>query len=78
MSSSLGPHGLSVVVDLLDSIGLGSGGIHLVVTERARTVRAEIEARRPPGWVIEALLASDRDRLCAAAYEDTAAQNIIF
>jgi hypothetical protein len=65
---SLGPHGLAVVVDLLDSIELGSAGIHIVMTDRPQAVRAEVQARCPPGWRPSPLFSAERDRLSEAAY----------
>lgn len=64
---ALGPHGLAVVVDLLDAIALGTGGIHIVVTDRPQAVSAELSARCPVGWVAEPLLSPERDRLSEAA-----------
>ncbi|MEM9454532.1 MAG: tetratricopeptide repeat protein [Myxococcota bacterium] len=68
---------MAIVVDLLDAIAVGSEGIHLVVTDRFRAVRAEIEARCPAGWVVAALLASERDRLSPEAYEELGDQGLV-
>ena len=65
---TLGPRGLAVVVDLIDAIALGSGGIHIVVTDRAEATRREIEARCPEGWGIAPLFSPERDRLSDVAY----------
>lgn len=74
---SLGPHGLAVVVDLLDSIALGSGGIHIVVTDRPQAVGAEVKARCPPGWVPGPLFSPERDRLSEAAYARSSEQGTL-
>ncbi|MEM9459614.1 MAG: tetratricopeptide repeat protein [Myxococcota bacterium] len=66
----LGPFGLAAVIDLLDGLKLGSYGIHLVVTDRAEAVQAELVARCPEGWAAGDLFADQRDRLAAAAYRN--------
>ncbi|MEX1369000.1 MAG: hypothetical protein AB1Z98_38090 [Nannocystaceae bacterium] len=73
----LGPFGLAAVIDLLDGLVLGSHGIHLIVTDRAEAVRAELEARCPEGWVVEELFAPERDRLCGAAYREDGKQRLL-
>jgi tetratricopeptide (TPR) repeat protein len=74
---ALGPHGLAVIVDLIDAIALGSGGIHIVVTDRADAVRAEIEARCPAGWGVAPLFAPERDRLSSMAHGDPEEQGVL-
>lgn len=74
---ALGPHGLAVVVDLIDAIALGTGGIHIVVTDRPQAVRAELSARCPVGWVVAPLLSPERDRLSDAAQGEPGKQGVL-
>lgn len=43
--AKLGPRGLALVLDILDAQALGSSGIHIVVSDRAEALAAELRAR---------------------------------
>lgn len=43
--AKLGPRGLALVLDILDAQALGSSGIHIVVSDQAEALAAELRAR---------------------------------
>ncbi len=74
---SLDLRGLATVIDLLDAIVLGSGGIHLVVTDRPIAVRKQLAARLPEGWTLAELFDASREGLSSAVYEDQAHGSVV-
>lgn len=74
---ALGPHGLAVVIDLLDAAALGSGSIHIVVTDRAEAVAAELERRCPAERTLAPLLNPARDELSSIVRAPTSTQGLL-